>query len=70
MESFLQQKLTVIKNNAFINPREGAIGCFEEACRNVVCTGATPIGMVDHLQFGNPEDPEIFWTFLESLKGI
>ncbi|MFQ5573974.1 MAG: AIR synthase-related protein, partial [Nitrosopumilaceae archaeon] len=49
---------------------EGAIGCFEEACRNVVCTGAKPIGMVDHLQFGNPEDPEIFWTFLESLKGL
>jgi len=26
--------------------------------------------MLDHLQFGNPEDPEIFWTFLESLKGL
>ena len=26
--------------------------------------------MVDHLQFGDPNDPEIFWTFLESLKGI
>ena len=54
----------------YINPREGAIGCFEEACRNVVCTGAKPIGMLDHLQFGNPNDPEIFWTFLESLKGL
>ena len=28
------------------------------------------IGMLDHLQFGNPNDPEIFWTFLESLKGL
>jgi phosphoribosylformylglycinamidine synthase subunit PurL len=36
----------------------------------VVCTGAKPIGMLDHLQFGNPENPEIFWTFLESLKGL
>ncbi len=54
----------------YINPREGAIGCFEEACRNVVCTGAKPIGMLDHLQFGNPNDPEIFWTFLESLNGL
>ena len=26
--------------------------------------------MVDHLQFGNPEDPEIFWTFMESLEGL
>jgi len=50
--------------------REGAIGCFEEACRNVVCTGAKPVGMLDHLQFGSPKDPEIFWTFLESLKGL
>lgn len=54
----------------YINPRQGAIGCFEEACRNVICTGCNPIGMVDHLQFGNPEDPEIFWTFMETLEGI
>ena len=26
--------------------------------------------MLDHLQFGSPKDPEIFWTFLESLKGL
>ena len=56
--------------HCYLNPRDGAIGCFEEACRNVVCTGAKPIGMVDHLQFGNPEDPEIFWTFMESIEGI
>tara|TARA_Y100000590_G_scaffold415305_1_gene512960 strand:- start:3955 stop:6111 length:2157 start_codon:yes stop_codon:yes gene_type:complete len=56
--------------HCYLDPRNGAIGCFEEACRNVVCTGAKPIGMVDHLQFGNPEDPEIFWTFMESLEGI
>ena len=54
----------------YLDPRNGAVGCFEEACRNVVCTGARPVGMVDHLQFGSPEDPEIFWTFLESLGGI
>lgn len=67
---FLSAKIDGNPKHCYINPREGAIGCFEEACRNVVCTGAKPIGMLDHLQFGNPEDPEIFWTFLESLKGI
>ena len=56
--------------HCYINPRQGAIGCFEEACRNVVCVGATPIGMLDHLQFGDPTNPEIFWTFLESIRGI
>jgi len=67
---FLSVKIDGNPKHCYINPREGAIGCFEEACRNVVCTGAKPIGMLDHLQFGNPENPEIFWTFLESLKGI
>ena len=67
---FLAVKIDGNPKHCYIDPLQGAIGCFEEACRNVVCTGATPIGMVDHLQFGNPEDPEIFWTFLESLKGI
>ncbi len=67
---YLSAKIDGNPKQCYINPREGAIGCFEEACRNVVCTGATPIGMLDHLQFGNPKDPEIFWTFLESLKGL
>ena len=67
---FLSVKIDGNPKHCYINPREGAIGCFEEACRNVVCTGAKPIGMLDHLQFGNPKDPEIFWSFLESLKGL
>lgn len=67
---YLAAKIDGNPKHCYIDPKQGAMGCFEEACRNVVCTGASPIGMVDHLQFGNPENPEIFWTFLESLKGI
>ncbi len=67
---FLAIKIDGNSKHCYINPRQGVIGCFDEACRNIVCTGATPIGMVDHLQFGNPEDPEIFWTFKDSLQGI
>ena len=67
---YLSVKIDGNPKHCYIDPRQGAIGCFEEACRNVVCTGATPVGMVDHLQFGNPEDPEIFWTFMESIEGI
>ena len=66
----LSVKIDGNPKHCYIDPRQGAIGCFEEACRNVICTGATPVGMVDHLQFGNPEDPEIFWTFMESIEGI
>ena len=67
---FLAIKIDGNSKHCYVNPREGMIGCFEEACRNVICTGARPIGMVDHLQFGNPEDPEIFWTFKESVQAI
>ncbi len=56
--------------HCYVDPRAGAAGCFEEACRNTVCVGARPIGMVDHMQFASPQDPEIFWTFIESLEGI
>jgi len=67
---YLAVKIDGNPKHCYLDPRQGAMGCFEEACRNVVCTGASPIGMVDHLQFGNPENPEVFWTFLESLQGI
>lgn len=56
--------------HCYADPRAGATGCFEEACRNTACVGARPIGMIDHLQFGSPRDPEVFWTFIESLHGI
>ena len=67
---FLSTKIDGNPKHCYIDPRQGAIGCFEEACRNVICTGANPIGMVDHLQFGNPENPEVFWTFMESIEGL
>ena len=67
---FLSTKIDGNPKHCYIDPRQGAIGCFEEACRNVICTGASPIGMVDHLQFGNPENPEVFWTFMESIEGL
>ncbi len=67
---FLSVKIDGNPKHCYVDPRNGAIGCFEEACRNVACTGARPVGMLDHLQFGDPRDPEIFWTFLESVRGI
>jgi phosphoribosylformylglycinamidine synthase len=37
---------------------------------NLAVTGAVPIGMVDHLQYGNPENPEVYWTFKEAIRAI
>lgn len=67
---FLAFKLDGNSKQCYIDPYHGSMGCFAEACRNVVAVGAEPIGMVDHLQFGSPQDPEIFWTFAETVRGI
>ncbi|MDA4118558.1 MAG: phosphoribosylformylglycinamidine synthase subunit PurL, partial [Thaumarchaeota archaeon] len=53
-----------------LDPYQGAAGCVAEACRNVVAVGAEPIALVDHLQSGDPSDPEVYWTFRECLRGM
>ncbi len=67
---FITFKLDGNSKHCYIDPYEGTLGCLAESVRNTVCVGATPIGIVDHLQFGNPENEEIFWTFLESIRAI
>jgi len=56
--------------HTYLDPYHGGAGAVAEACRNVVAVGGKPLAMVDCLNFGNPEDPEIFWTFVECVKGI
>ncbi len=56
--------------HCFLDPYEGSAGIMAEALRNITCTGAKPLGIVDNLSFGNPEKPEVFWSFHESVKGI
>ncbi len=41
-----------------------------EACRNVACVGGRPSAVTDCLNFGNPEIPESFWEFTESVRGV
>ncbi len=41
-----------------------------EACRNVACVGGRPSAVTDCLNFGNPELPESFWEFTESVRGV
>jgi len=53
-----------------LDPYNGAAGCVAEACRNVVAVGAEPLALVDHLQFGDPGDPEVYWSFAEAVRGI
>jgi len=54
----------------YINPREGAKIAVSEAARNLISVGAEPVAITDGLNFGNPEDPEVYWTFKEVIMGI
>ncbi|MGH2372698.1 MAG: phosphoribosylformylglycinamidine synthase subunit PurL [bacterium] len=52
------------------NPRTGAARIVLEAAANLACVGAEPVAVTDCLNFGNPERPEVFWTFREAVEGI
>jgi phosphoribosylformylglycinamidine synthase subunit PurL len=67
---FVSIKLDGNSKHCYLDPYQGMLGCLSESCRNVVCTGAEPIGIIDHLQFGSPENPYIYWTFIKSIKAI
>jgi phosphoribosylformylglycinamidine synthase subunit PurL len=41
-----------------------------EALRNLVAVGAEPVALTDCLNFGNPEDPEVFADFVQSVRGL
>ena len=54
----------------YLDPYEGGKAAITEACRNLACTGAVPVGSTDNLNFGNPHYPEIFWQLKESVRGM
>jgi phosphoribosylformylglycinamidine synthase II len=41
-----------------------------EAARNVACTGARPAAGTDCLNFGDPNQPHVFWQFSEAVRGM
>jgi len=53
-----------------LNPYAGGNIAVAEAARNLVCSGAEPIGVTDCLNFGNPERPDVMWQFILSIEGI
>ena len=54
----------------YLNPFMGGQMAVAEAARNVVCSGAKPLAITNCLNFGNPNDPEVYWQFKESVNGI
>jgi phosphoribosylformylglycinamidine synthase subunit PurL len=64
--------LTVDCNGAYVylDPYEGGKIAVTEACRNLACSGAVPLGVTDNLNFGNPLKPDLFWQLKESVRGL
>lgn len=53
-----------------IDPYNGTMHTMCEAYRNLISAGVTPHAVVDSLNFGNPEDPDIMGQFVSSVKAI
>jgi len=54
----------------FLDPRAGGAIAVAEACRNLACVGARPLGVTNCLNFGNPEKPEVMWQFKRVIEGM
>jgi phosphoribosylformylglycinamidine synthase len=54
----------------YLDPYEGARLLVAEAARNLACTGAEAMIVTDGLNFGNPDKPDRFFQFRETVRGI
>ncbi|HYY90514.1 MAG TPA: phosphoribosylformylglycinamidine synthase subunit PurL [Candidatus Dormibacteraeota bacterium] len=54
----------------YLNPYWGTINILSESLSNLVAAGAEPVAVVDHLQYGDPGNPEVYWTFKEAIRAI
>jgi phosphoribosylformylglycinamidine synthase II len=54
----------------YLDPYEGGKAAITEACRNLACSGAIPLGATDNLNMANPHKPELFWQMRESVRGL
>jgi phosphoribosylformylglycinamidine synthase len=64
--------LTVDCNGRYVhaNPEKGTSIAVAEAARNLVCSGAVPLGVTNCLNFGNPYNKEVYWQFVGAIKGM
>ncbi len=52
------------------DPRLGAAEAVFECAANLACVGATPLGVTNCLNFGNPEKPYVAWQLVQAVEGI
>ncbi|MCD4747271.1 MAG: phosphoribosylformylglycinamidine synthase subunit PurL [Bacteroidales bacterium] len=54
----------------YTDPKKGTEIAVAEAARNIVCSGGKPLAITNCLNFGNPYNPEVYWQFVEAVKGM
>ncbi|MBL7747425.1 MAG: phosphoribosylformylglycinamidine synthase subunit PurL, partial [Chitinophagaceae bacterium] len=54
----------------FADPYKGTMIAVSEAARNIVCSGGQPLGVTNCLNFGNPYDSEVYYQFVQAIKGM
>jgi len=69
-KSFLALTTDGNSKQCYVDPYWGTVGVVSEAFCNLVAGGAEPVAVVDHLQFGDPGNPEVYWTFKEAIRAI
>jgi phosphoribosylformylglycinamidine synthase len=53
-----------------VDPRGGTARVVAESLMNLACVGARPLAVVNCLNFGNPEHPEVMWQLSEAVDGL
>lgn len=64
--------LTVDCNSRYVyaDPEQGCAIAVAEAARNIVCSGGEPSAITNCLNFGNPYNKEVYWQFVNAIKGM
>ena len=57
-------------NYVYADPYIGGMIAVSEAARNIVCSGAQPVAITNCLNFGNPYNKEVYWQFVNVIKGL
>ena len=54
----------------YLDPYQGGAIAVAEACRNISCVGSRALAITDCLNFGNPEDPQIYFQLEQAIRGM
>jgi phosphoribosylformylglycinamidine synthase len=69
-EKFIAMSVDGNGTYVYLDPYEGGKIVVTEACRNLACSGAVPLGTTDNLNMPSPMKPELFWQIAESVRGL